>query len=550
MSSPRFPEPLDDWVKRMTSGRVGWQPSLDSDMPREFPPRERLADDVAAEFRRAIATAEQDLHRRAQVELAKLPPDYDDGSGTYWSAADRHSTYHRAVRAKADELGIDRSDFFYDNPDSVEDCVVRCFTEWPELHQSAYMRQGDEQVYARNDAYDAEEHRLELEAIGRDLLEANGYFEAPDTEALLEKVPPEEEIAPPEIELGAPHADSTREDELLEELRGAVLQIADAARESETRARAALANPDTKWTVPRSELGGGDVEGWVHSRWHQAIRDKANELHLEPATYFSLSDDALADCNPRCLNEWEELSEVAYSSPDDDRLHLVPSWLSITPLFPQETGEVNGEIDTDLRSVAAMDGEPLTAETYGEELLATAAADVYVQATLDPGQLLQVKSAALRADEAVRDPEAVAAYQAALKEELGPDVRMSHHLDVSSRAHTAWHEAIRDECADLGAGAGAYFHSDPDEIVNCGIDCLDDWPEIKTVVTDEDPFDTNLVTHLNFEAWAVAEVIEQPPSAARTQRSHPIADDDEWCESVLAEEPLVDDLGSGMGTGY
>ncbi|MDT7783026.1 MAG: hypothetical protein QOF58_1445 [Pseudonocardiales bacterium] len=548
MPESSVPEPVGEWVDRMNSGLLGWQPSAGSDESWEIPARERLADDVAAQFRQAIAQAENDLHRRAAIAMSNLPADYDDGRA-YWSIDDRHDTYHRAVQAKADELGIDRSAFFFDNPDSLEDCIVRCFDDYPELQQAAYMREGDDQIYAQDAAYVAQELELEQDALRRDRLEDTDHYEPPgldidrDPDARLEQTPPQNEI-----DLGNPHGEPTREDELLDELRGDVLQITEAGQQAETHARAALADPDTKWTVARSELGGGDPEAWVHSRWHQAIRDKANELHIEPAQYFALNDDAIANCDPRCLTKWEELDGIAYSTPDDERLHRVPDWLSITPLFPQDTDELDGGHIAAVPAASAVDSgsSPTEVDLPGET-----ATDVYVQAALDPGQILQIKSNALRAEEEVRAPEAIEAYRAELAEKLGPDAHWSQKIDnVHERAHQAWHQAIRDTCAELGVGAGAYFHSDPDEADGCEFGCATEWSEVRTVVDEETPWDFYLTPHRDIEASATGEMIEQQQAPVQKAPGHPFADDREWLESVLDDEPLASDLDAGLGAGY
>ncbi|MEU7477090.1 hypothetical protein AB0A63_13975 [Lentzea sp. NPDC042327] len=183
-----------------------------------------------------------------------------------------------------------------------------------------------------------------------------------------------------------------------------------------------------------------------------------------------------------------------------------------------------------------------------EESPSPQTAEALIEATLDPGQLLQIKASALNAEEAIRDPDAVRAYEAKIKAELGANVHWTAYSDTHERAHAAWHQAIRDKSTELGVGAGAYFHSDPDEVTNCDATCATKWPEVTAVADEAHPYDLHLTMHTYFEPHDLP--ADEPEVFLQQAPSSRFADDDEWLRSVLEAEQPVTDMDTGMGTGY
>lgn len=296
-----------------------------------------------------------------------------------------------------------------------------------------------------------------------------------------------------------------------------------------------------------------DVRDRVHQAAHQAVRDKAAELDVEPAAYYLTNADSIADCTVRCLDEWPELNDVAYNPDGDVRLRLVDEdYLAEQARLENAAAAADvldgAEHSDELSAAAPVRFEDLPPEFSREDLWSTSAAEVQVEAALQPEQALQIKTSALRAEEAVRDPEAVRAYEAKLREELGPDAHWTEFHKTHERAHEAWHQAIRDKSAELGVGAGAYFHSDPDEVDNCDFTCATKWPEITTVAIEVHPSDPHLTLHTYIEPDGLT--VDEQESSLQELPTNRYADDNEWLRSVLEAEEPVSDLDTGMGSGY
>ncbi|RAS59549.1 hypothetical protein C8D87_114161 [Lentzea atacamensis] len=332
------------------------------------------------------------------------------------------------------------------------------------------------------------------------------------------------------------------DDAVVREIAEAVLRAGGTEVQEEfARRSAATYQYDSDWIA---------VESRMHRREHEAVRTKAQELDVEPAAYYWTTPRAIAECTVRCLDEWPELNDVAYSRPGDDGLYLMDEDY-LAEQARQEADTVVSDVLDDAgysEGLAPLEFDDLPPEFSREDLWSTSAVEVQVEATLQPGQALQIKNGALRAEEAVRNPEAVRAYQNKLKEELGPDVHWTQLNDTHERAHEAWHQAIRDKSAELGVGAGAYFHSDPDEVDNCDATCATKWPEVTTVAAEDHPYDLHLTLHTYLEPDGLT--VDEQESSLQELPTNRYADDDEWLRSVLEAEEQVSDLDTGIGSGY
>lgn len=462
-----------------------------------------LDEAVIREITEAVHRAEGAAVQEAFAQKHAATYEYDID----WIAVETrmHQRQHEAVRTKAQELDVEPAAYYWKNPSAIEDCTVRCLDEWPELNDVAYSRPGDDDLYLVDEDYLAEQARLETAAAAADVLDGAGYTDGP-TAASLEY----EDLPSEYSRRGSTEPTGTATERTPEEKIGAEIDAA----------------IDRAMFIAglREELADAVANGRYHLSGELATQ-------LERLERGIVSDDQTA-----AFMEFEDLP------PEFSREDL---WSS--PVAePLDEAVVQEITDAVLPASAA----PETADPQSAE-----AGEVLVEATLFPGQVLQIKESALRADEAVRAPEAVHAFEAQRDAELGPDARWWHRLDnTHERAHAAWHQAIRDKCADLGVGAGAYFHSDPDEVANCGVDCAAEWPEITTVATEEYPWDTHLTSHWDIEASA--ETLTETVTVTVTESSAPVAvghrdvTEDEWLESVLDEPPPMSDLDSGMGSGY
>jgi hypothetical protein len=315
--------------------------------------------------------------------------------------------------------------------------------------------------------------------------------------------------------------------------------------EKAVRATHAKRPVQTKRAIVR--LDPADVETLVHQRQHEAVRDTAKDLDVEPAAYYRESPDSIANCTVHCLDEWPELNDAAYSRPGEDRLYS----LDEDHLAERDQAEERSLVTEVLEDAGYFDHLVEPAEL--EELPPDIEHELHMRTPVEPlaaddPAVAQIKAAARSADEAVRAPDAVRAHTEKREQELGPDAPWWGDT-THERAHEAWHWAIRDTCANLGVDPGAYFATEPDEVVKCDFECAEAWPEITTVAVVEYPWDLHLTMRSELEP--------DTPTAAETQATETqLQDRDEqadWLrlnEHTLDDDPPASDLDSGMGCGY
>lgn len=335
-------------------------------------------------------------------------------------------------------------------------------------------------------------------------------------------------------------------------------EITEARVQAEKAVRATHAKRPVQSKRAIVRLGPADVEILVHQRQHQAVRDTAKELGVEPEVYYRRTPDSIANCTVHCRDEWPELGDAVYSKPGDERLYSVETYLA-EGVRADDLAELVPTMGDDDYLDPLGDSSELEEPLDLEELPPDFQFELHMRAPVEPldaddPAVVQIKAAATRAEEAVRDPEVVRAYHQHLEEEFGAEIRMWHKLDTSfPRGHEAWHQAIRDECAVLDVEPGTYFLAVPGEVERCDVDCADDWPEVTTVAIPYHPGDTRLTLRTEIDDDFIDEqslteevVVAESATSGRDEQA-------DWLrrnEHTLDDDPPGTDLGSDLGCGY